>query len=80
MWDRLDVGAWVGIIALILAIPVGVMSHVLGHRFLVQLDKRKLVRGDATRQQAIRVYNRIKSSTTTQATDIPITCCSQVRL
>jgi hypothetical protein len=59
--DQLDVGAWVGIITLILAIPVGVMSHVLGHRFLLHLEKRKLVKGDATRQQAIRQYNRIKS-------------------
>jgi hypothetical protein len=51
----------VGIITLVLAIPVGVMSHVLGHRFLLHLEKRKLVKGDATRQQAIRAYNRIKS-------------------
>src|SRR5690242_20558145 len=59
--DQLDVGAWVGIVALILSIPVGVMSHVLGHRFLIHLERRKLVKGDATRQQAIRTYNRIKS-------------------
>lgn len=61
MWNRLDVGAWVGIVALILAIPVGVMSHVLGHRVQVYLEKRKLIRSNATRQQAVRVYNRIKS-------------------
>jgi len=61
MLDRLDVGAAVGIVALILAIPVGVMSHVLGHRFLQQLEKRKLVKANATRQQAIRTYNLIKS-------------------
>jgi len=61
MWDRLDVSAWVGIITLILAIPVGVMSHVLGHRFLGHLEKRKLVRGNATRQQAIQMYNLVKS-------------------
>jgi hypothetical protein len=30
------------------------MSHVFGHHFLLYLEKRKLVRGDATRQQAIR--------------------------
>jgi hypothetical protein len=61
MWDRLDVGAWLGIAALILAIPVGVMSHLLGHRVQVYLEKRKLIRSNATRQQAVRLYNRIKS-------------------
>ncbi len=61
MLDRPDVGAAVGIVALILAIPVGVTSHVLGHRFLQQLEKRKLVKANATRQQAIRTYNLIKS-------------------
>jgi hypothetical protein len=61
MWDRLDVGAWLGIIALVLALPVGVMGHVLGHKVLLHLEKRKLVKGNATRLQAIRAYNRIKS-------------------
>ena len=61
MWDRLDVGAWVGIIALILAFPVAVMGHLFGHRLLLNLERRKLVKGDATRQQAIQAYNRVKS-------------------
>jgi hypothetical protein len=61
MWDRLDVGAWVGIIALILAFPVAVMGHLFGHRLLLSLERRKLVKGNATRQQAIQAYNRVKS-------------------
>jgi hypothetical protein len=61
MWDRLDVGAWVGIIAVILAFPVAVMGHLFGHRLLLNLERRKLVKGDATRQQAIQAYNRVKS-------------------
>ena len=61
MWDRLGVGDWLGIAALILAIPVGVMSHLLGHRVQVYLEKRKLIRSNATRQQAIRTYNRIEA-------------------
>ena len=61
MSDRLDIGAWVGIVALVLAVPVGVLSQMLGHRFLLLLEKRKLVRGDANRQQAVRMYNRINS-------------------
>lgn len=61
MSDQLDLGAAVGIAGLILAIPVGVMPHVLGHRFLQQLEKRKLVKANTTRQQAIRMYNLIKS-------------------
>jgi hypothetical protein len=56
-----DLGALIGIVGLILAIPVGVMSHVLGHRFLTQLEKRKLVKINATRQQAIRHYNYVQS-------------------
>jgi hypothetical protein len=59
--DQLDVGAWVGIIALILAFPVAVMGHLFGHRLLLNLERRKLVKGDATRQQAIQAYNRVKS-------------------
>jgi hypothetical protein len=39
MWDRLDVGAWVGIIALILAFPVAVMGHLFGHRLLLNLER-----------------------------------------
>ena len=37
------------------------MSHLLGHRVQVYLEKRKLIRSNATRQQAVLVYNRIKS-------------------
>jgi hypothetical protein len=56
-----DVGAWVGIITLALAVPVGVISHVLGHHFLASLEKRRLVKVNATKLQAIRAYQRIKS-------------------
>ena len=59
--DQLDVGAWVGIIALTLAFPVAVMGHLFGHRLLLNLERRKLVKGDATRRQAIQAYNRVKS-------------------
>jgi hypothetical protein len=59
--EQLDVGAWVGIVTLLLAIPVGIMSHVLGHRFLQHLEKRRLVKSGQTRQQAIRSYNMIKA-------------------
>jgi hypothetical protein len=58
---QLTVGDWIGIIAFILAIPVGVMSHVLGHHFLRHLENRRLVRRNATRQQAIRMYNTVKA-------------------
>jgi hypothetical protein len=61
MWDRLDAGAWIGIIGLGLAVLVGVMSHLIANRVSVSLEKRKLVRGDSNRQQAVRMYNRIKS-------------------
>jgi hypothetical protein len=61
MSDRLDLGAWVGIISLALAIPVGVLSHVIGQHFSRYLEKRKLVKGDSTRRQAIAAYNRVKA-------------------
>jgi hypothetical protein len=61
MWERLNLSDWVGIISLILAVPIGLASHVLGHHFLRYLEKRKLVKLNATRKQAIQVYKRIKA-------------------
>jgi hypothetical protein len=57
----MDVGAWVGIIALALAIPLGVISAVLSQPVLRYLERRKLVKVNATKQQAIRAYNLVKS-------------------
>jgi hypothetical protein len=59
--DRLDTSAWIAIIGAGLAIPLGVISNLLTERIRRDLEKRKLVRGDATRQGAIRAYNQIKS-------------------
>jgi hypothetical protein len=61
MSDNLDVGAWIGIVSLVLAIPVGVLSHLIAERIKGTLAKRKLVKTDQTRQQAIRAYNTIKA-------------------
>jgi hypothetical protein len=77
---QLDVGAWVGIITLALALPVGVMGHVLGHRVLLHLEKRKLVK---VMQPDDKPFGRITASnhsTTAQETDTPTICCSRVRL
>jgi hypothetical protein len=57
----MDLGALVGIITLALSVPVGVLTNLLTPRFSLYLEKRKLIRANATRQQAIRMYNRVKA-------------------
>ncbi|HEX3936564.1 MAG TPA: hypothetical protein VHX43_03585 [Xanthobacteraceae bacterium] len=59
--DKLDFSAWVSILALILAIPLGVASNLLAYRFSSFLERRKLIKTHKTRQQALQGYERIKA-------------------
>jgi hypothetical protein len=61
MLDRLDVGAWIGIVALVLSVPVGVVSHMIYHSLQRTLERRKLIKTDQTRLQAIQAYNHVKA-------------------
>jgi hypothetical protein len=57
----MDLSGWIGVIALILAVPLGVASHLLAIRFGSFLERRKLIKTHKTRQQAIQGYERIKA-------------------
>ena len=72
MWDRVDLGALIGIISLVLAIPVGIMSHVLRHRFLATLEQRKLIKGNATDNKPFERIITSNHSTTVHEIGIPI--------
>jgi len=61
MLDNISVGDWLGIVSLILSVPMGVLSIFAYGWIRAGLEKRKLVRTDQTRLQAIRAYNQIKS-------------------
>jgi hypothetical protein len=57
----MDLSGWIGVIALVLAVPLGVASHLLAIRFGSFLERRKLIKTHKTRQQAIQGYERIKA-------------------
>ena len=57
----IDAGLAVAVIALVLAIPLGIASNLLTSRWISFLEKRKLIKTHKTRQQALLVYNRIRA-------------------
>ena len=56
---QIDLGAWVGIIALVLAVPLGVCSIFVYNWLARNLERRRFIKADQTKQQAIRIYKRI---------------------
>jgi hypothetical protein len=58
---ELHFGEWLSIIALVLAVPLGISSNLLTPRLLAYLKKRRLVKESNTRQEAIRRYKLVKS-------------------
>jgi len=61
MLDKMSVGDWVGIISLLLSVPMGVLSIFVYGWIRAGLEKRKLIKTDQTRLQAIQAYNRVKA-------------------
>jgi H+/gluconate symporter-like permease len=59
--NTLDIGSLLGIIALILAIPLGVAANLLTPRLLESLEKRKLLTEGRNREQELRTYRHIKA-------------------
>lgn len=55
-----DLGAWIGLIALVLAIPLGVASISVYNWLMRTLERRRLVKANETKEQAIRAYKRIR--------------------
>jgi hypothetical protein len=56
-----DLGFWMGITALALAIPLGIASNLLTSRLVAYLERRRLIKTHKTREQAIQTYKRIKA-------------------
>jgi hypothetical protein len=59
--SKMDLSAWISIIALVLVIPLGVASNLLTYRFSSYLERRNLIKTHKTRQQALQGYERIKA-------------------
>jgi hypothetical protein len=55
----MDLGAWGGIVALVLAVPLGVCSIFVYNWLARQLEQRRLTKANQTKQQAIRQYKLI---------------------
>jgi hypothetical protein len=56
-----DLAIWLSVLALLLAVPLGVASNLLTPRLISFLETRKLIKTHKTRQQALQGYNRIKA-------------------
>jgi cation transport ATPase len=57
----MDISLILSVIALVLMLPVGVVSILLTPRLVSYLEKRKLIKTRKTKQQALETYNRIKA-------------------
>jgi hypothetical protein len=57
----MDISFWLGITALVLAVPMGITSNLLTPRLVSYLEKRQLIKARKTREQALQIYNRIKA-------------------
>jgi hypothetical protein len=58
---NIDIALWIGVASLVLALPLGIASNLLTPRLISYLEKRRLIKTRKTRQQALRVYNRIRA-------------------
>jgi hypothetical protein len=56
-----DIGAWLGITALMLAIPLGIASNLLAPRLAGYLEQRKLIKSHRTKEQDIAEYRNIEA-------------------
>jgi amino acid permease len=55
------VGFVFSIVALVLSVPLGIASHLLAHRFLAYLEKRKLIKSNRSKEQEIANYKRVEA-------------------
>jgi MFS family permease len=56
---RLDLGDWLGVIALALAIPLGIITNMLTPILVGYLEKRKLIKTHRTRQTELTQFRLI---------------------
>ncbi len=57
----MDVSSWLSVVALVLVIPLGVITNLLTPRVIAYLEKRKLLKSHRTKSQDIAAYKRIES-------------------
>jgi drug/metabolite transporter (DMT)-like permease len=55
----MELGAWVGIIAILLTVPLSVASIFVHNWLAGKLEQRRLTKANQTKQQAIRQYKLI---------------------
>lgn len=58
---QMGMGDWFGLIALLLAIPLGIAANLLTPRLVRFLENRKLIKTNKSKQQALQHYQRIKA-------------------
>jgi hypothetical protein len=56
-----DIGAWLGVTSLVLAIPLGIASSLLTTRVVAYLEQRKLIKSHRTKEQDIVAYRGIEA-------------------
>jgi hypothetical protein len=57
----MDISAWIGVVTLLLAVPLGVISALLTPRVVSYLERRKLIKTHRTRQQELAIYQRVEA-------------------
>ena len=58
---NVDIGAWLGVTSLVLAIPLGIASGLLTPWLVAYLDKRKLIKSNRSKEQDIAAYRSIEA-------------------
>jgi amino acid transporter len=54
-----DLATWIGMIGLVLTVPLGVASHFIYNWLIQWLERRRLIKTNQTKQQAVRQYKLI---------------------
>lgn len=55
-----DLGFWIGIISLVLAVPLGVAANLLTPKLIASFERRKILTEGRNREQELRAYQNIK--------------------
>jgi hypothetical protein len=56
-----SIALWIGVISLVLAVPLTVIGNLISPRVASYLDRRQLIKARRTKEQALRIYNRIRA-------------------
>ena len=61
MEAQVDWSLALSVIALFLTIPLGIASNLLTPRLISYLERRRLIKTQQSRKEALVIYNRIKA-------------------